>query len=73
MSKDRIFDQPMTELILSMSAWRRLRAKAAELKENNNVLGPILLIYMDEAWSEAEKNLKDNEKSLMKQMKEAME
>lgn len=60
----------MRELMLTMSAWRRLKAKAKELEDNHHVLGPILLYYMGEAWTEAEKDLKQNEKKLKKQIKE---
>ena len=63
----------MRGLMLTMSAWRRLKAKADELEENHHVLGPILLFYMGEAWTEAEKDLKQNEKKMKKQMKEAKE
>ena len=65
-----MIEEPMMGLMLTMSAWRRLRAKAAELEENKHVLGPILLFYMGEAWDEANKELKQNEKKLKKQMKE---
>jgi len=72
MSKDPIFDEPMRQLIISMSAWRRLKAKALQLENDHRVLGPILLYYMGEAWHEAEKDVKDSEKDLMQEMKEAM-
>ena len=68
-----MIEEPMRGLMLTMSAWRRLRAKAAELEENKHVLGPILLFYMGEAWDEASKELKQNEKKLKKQMKEEKE
>ena len=68
-----MIEEPMRGLMLTMSAWRKLRAKAAELEENKHVLGPILLFYMGEAWDEANKELKQNEKKLKKQMKEVKE
>ena len=68
-----MIEEPMRGLMLTMSAWRKLRAKAAELEENKHVLGPILLFYMGEAWDEANKELKQNEKKLKKQMKEDKE
>lgn len=72
MSEDPIYTEPMRQLILSMSAWRRLTAKALQLDNDQRVLGPILLYYMNKAWHEAERDLKDSEKDLMKQMREAM-
>lgn len=72
MSEDPIYTEPMRQLIISMSAWRRLKAKALQLDNDQRVLGPILLYYMGEAWHEAERDLKDSEKDLIKQMREAM-
>ena len=71
MTADPVFSEPMKELILTMSAWRRLKTKALELEDKNHVLGPILLYYMGEAWNEAKKNMKDSEKDLMKKIREA--
>ena len=67
-----MIEEPMKSLMLTMSAWRRLKAMAIELEDNKYVLGPILLFYMGEAWNEACKELKENEKKLKKQMKEAL-
>ena len=72
MSKDKIFDEPMRQLILTMSAWRRLKARAANLEAENRLIGPIMLHYMAEAWHEAEAEMKDSEKDLMKKTREAM-
>ena len=58
MTADPVFSEPMKELILTMSAWRRLKTKALELEDKNHVLGPILLYYMGEAWNEAKKNMR---------------
>ena len=68
-----MIDEPMKELMLTMSAWRRLYTRAKELEADEYVLGPIILFYMNEAWTEAAKDLKQNEKKLKKQMKEAKE
>ena len=68
-----MIEEPMRSLMLTISAWRRLKAKAVELEKNNQVLGAALLHYMGEAWNEASKELKENEKKLKKQMKEAKE
>lgn len=68
-----MIEEPMRGLMLTMSAWRRLKAKAKELEDNHHVLGPILLYYMGEAWTEASKELKQNEKKLKKQIKEETE
>ena len=66
-----MIEEPMRGLMLTLSAWRRLKTKAKELEDNHRVLGPILLYYMDEAWHEAEKDMKDTEKEIMRKMKEA--
>ncbi len=64
-----MIDGPMKELMLTMSAWRRLYAKAKELETNNNLVGTVLLYYMAESWDEAAKDLKKGEKKLEKQVK----
>ena len=71
MSEDPIYTEPMRQLIITMSAWRRLKAKAIQLENDKRVLGPILLYYMGEAWQEAEKDMKDTEKEIMRKMREA--
>ena len=69
-----MIDGPMRELMVTMSAWRRLIAKAKELESNSSLVGTVLLYYMGEAWDEAEKDLKKGEKKLEKQVrKEAKE
>lgn len=69
-----MIDGPMRELMTTMSAWRRLYAKAKELESNNSLVGTMLLYYMGEAWDAAEKDLKKGEKKLEKQVrKEAKE
>lgn len=64
-----MIDGPMRELMTTMSAWRRLYAKAKELESNNSLVGTVLLYYMGESWDEAEKDLKKGEKKLEKQVK----
>jgi len=64
-----MIEGPMKELMLTMSAWRRLYAKAKELESNNSLVGTMLLYYMGEAWDAAEKDLKKGEKKLEKQVK----
>ena len=59
--------------MLTMSAWMRLKAKAKELEDNHSIVGAVLFHYMGEAWEEANKDLKQNEKKLKKQMKEEKE
>ena len=71
MSKDPIFDEPMKQLIITLSAWRRLITKAKELENNLEYIGSFILYYMDKAWEEAEKDMKDSEKDLMRKIKEA--
>ena len=69
-----MIDGPMKELMLTMSAWRRLYAKAKELESSNSLVGAMLLYYMGEAWDAADKDLKKGEKKLEKQVrKEAKE
>jgi len=64
-----MIDEPMKELMLTMSAWRRLAAKAKELESETSLVGTVLLYYMGEAWDAAEKDLKKGEKKLQKQVK----
>lgn len=69
-----MIDGPMRELMTTMSAWRRLYAKAKELESETSLVGTVLLYYMGEAWDAAEKDLKKGEKKLEKQVrKEAKE
>ena len=68
-----IIEEPMRELMLTMSAWMRLKQKAKELEDNHNLVGTVLFCYMGKAWSEAEKDLKEQEKKLKKQIKEEKE
>ena len=74
MSKDPIFSEPMRQLIIALSAWRRLAAKAEELaaSKDTKFAGLYILLKMKECAEEAEKNIKDNEKDIMRKMKEAM-
>ena len=64
-----MIDGPMKELMLTMSAWRRLYAKAKELESESTLIGAVILYYMDEAWDAADKDLKKGEKKLEKQVK----
>ena len=73
MSKDPVFDEPMRQLIVSMSAWRRLKAKAEKYaaSKETKFVGLYILLKMEECMSEAECDLKDTEKDLMRKLKEA--
>ena len=77
MSKDNVFNKPMKELILTMSAWRRLKVNAERMRRDEDkgksMAGLFILSVMYEAWTEAEKDLKDSENDLRKKMKEAKE
>ena len=64
-------EEPFRELIVTVAAWRRLITKAKELENNLEYIGSFILYYMDKAWEEAEKDMKDSEKDLMQKMKEA--
>ena len=74
MSKDPIFDEPMRQLIITLSAWRRLTAKAEELaaSEDTKFAGLYILLKMKECAEEAEKDMKDSEKDLVRKIKEAV-
>ena len=76
MNKDNVFNEPMKELILTMSAWRRLKVNAERMRRDEDkgksMAGLFILSVMYEAWTEAQKDLKDSENDLRKKMKEAM-
>ncbi len=77
MSKDNVINGPMKELMLTMSAWRRLKVNAERMRRDNDkgksMAGLFILSVMFEAWTEAQKDLKDSENDLKKKMKEAKE
>ena len=59
------FDEPMRELVLTQSAWMKLKAMANELlKDDNALLGFLLIMMMGNALGEANKELKQNEKNI---------
>ena len=74
MSKDNVINEPMKELILTMSAWRRLKVNAERMRrdedKSKSMAGLFILSVMYEAWTEAQKDLKDSENELRKKMKE---
>ena len=74
MSKDNVVNGPMKELILTMSAWRRLKINAERMRRSDDkgesMAGLFTLSLMYKAWTEAENDLKDSEKGLRKKMKE---
>lgn len=74
MSKDLIYSEPMRQIIITMSAWRRLAVKAEKLADSKDTkfAGLYILLKMKECAEEAEKDMKDTEKDLMRKMKEAM-
>ena len=73
MTKDNVINEPMKELVLTMSAWRRLMINAERMRKDEDpgksTAGLFILSVMYEAWTDAEKDLKDSEKELRKQMK----
>lgn len=77
MSKDNVINEPIKELILTMSAWRRLKVNAERMRRDEDkgksMAGLFILSVMYEAWTEAQKDLKDSENELKKKMKEAKE
>lgn len=72
MSKDPIFSEPMRQLIITLSAWKRLAAKAEELaaSEDTKFAGLYILHKMRECMTEAERDMKENEEKLEKEMRE---
>ena len=71
---DEIFQEPMRDLMLTMSAWRRLYNKAKELENEHPITSVTILHYLKMAWDEANEDLKKGEKDLRKQVrKEAKE
>lgn len=77
MSKDSIINEPMKELIITMSAWRRLKIRGKRMRRSEDkgesMAGLYILSVMYEAWTEAQNDMKDSEKDLKKKMKEAKE
>ena len=75
MSEDPVFDEPMRQLIITLSAWRRLMSKAEELaaSPDTKFAGLYILHRMKICVEEAERDMKDSEKDLMKKLKEAIE
>ena len=73
MSKDPIFDEPMRQLIITLSAWKRLAAKAEKLaaSQDTKFVGLYILLKMKECAEEAEKDMKDSENDLMRKVREA--
>ena len=69
-----IFEEPLRELIVTLSAWKRLISKAEELAASSDTkfAGLYILHKMRECMTEAERDMKDNEKALRKKMKEAL-
>lgn len=77
MSKDNIINEPMKELIVTMSAWRRLKIRGETMRRSEDkgesMAGLYILSVMYEAWTEAEKDMKESQKDLRKKMKEVKE
>ena len=77
MSKDNIINEPMKELIVTMSAWKRLKIRGERMRRSEDkgesMAGLYILSVMYEAWTEAEKDMKESQKDLRKKMKEVKE
>ena len=77
MSKDNVINGPMKELMLTMSAWRRLKTDAERMRRSDDkgesMAGLFVLSVMYKAWTSAQNDLKDSEKDLRKKMKEVKE
>ncbi len=74
MSEDPIFKEPMRQLIITLSAWKRLAAKAEELaaSDDTKYAGLYILLKMKECAEEAEKDMKDGEKDLIQKIRKAI-
>lgn len=70
---DPIMDEPLTELVLTLSAWRKLWAEAKEVGNSEPVIGFFLMMLMTRAKNDAKKDMKDNEEELVKKFRKAME
>ncbi len=68
----KIVEEPMRELIITVAAWRRLISKAEELaaSKDTKFAGLYILHKMRECMDEAERDMKENEEKLEKEMKE---
>ena len=66
-----IFEEPMRELIVTLSAWKRLISKAEELAASSDTkfAGLYILHKMRECMTEAERDMKENEEKI-EEMKE---
>ena len=73
MKEDPIFQEPMRQLIITLSAWKRLAAKAEKFAESKDTkfVGLYILLKMKECAEEAEKDMKDSEKDLVRKIREA--
>ena len=67
-----IFEEPLRELIVTTAAWRRLISKAEELaaSKDTKFAGLYMLHKMKECMDEAERDLKEGEEKLEKEVKE---
>ena len=72
-NEDPIMNEPLTELVLTMSAWRRLWAEAKEFGNKEPMIGLFVMMLMEKAKREARKDMKDDEKELINKFKKAME
>ena len=68
-------EEPMRELIVTVAAWRRLISKAEALatSKDSKFAGLYILHKMKECMTEAERDMKENEEKLEKQIKEDTE
>ena len=68
----QIIEEPMRELIVTVAAWRRLLSKAEKLATSPDMkfAGLYILHKMKECMTEAERDMKENEEKLEKEMEE---
>lgn len=61
-----LFESPMRELVLTLSAWRRLKAKAKKLASDpeTKFAGLYMLNAMNVCYDDAERNMEEEEKLL---------
>lgn len=68
----KIVEEPMRGLIVSVAAWRRLISKAEGLaaSKETKFAGLYILLKMKECMMEAERDMKENEEKIEKEMKD---
>lgn len=75
-SEDKFAEDAFDALIITMSAWRRLRSAIEETGKSNprnGAIAAILLALMDATYQQAATELKDHKKSLKRNLEKIRE